>query len=94
MQFAGHSRAEVYSWTERTLVRFQYAELGKRDKGLVRQYIARMTGLSRAQMTRLIASYRASGRVKTASYPRRKFPSAIPKPTWNCWPLWTGVMEI
>jgi len=79
LRFAGQSRGEVYSWTERTLVRFQYAGLGKRDKGLVRQYIARMTGLSRAQMTRLIASYRASGRVKAASYQRRKFPARYTK---------------
>ncbi len=32
-----------------------------------------MTGLSRAQVTRLIASYTASGRVKAAGYQRRKF---------------------
>jgi hypothetical protein len=75
VRFAGQSRAEVYGWTERTLVRFRYAGLGKRDRGLVRRYIARMTGLSRAQVTRLIASYTASGRVKAASYQRRKFPA-------------------
>jgi hypothetical protein len=31
--------------------------------GLVRRYIEKMTGLSRAQVTRLIARYSASGRV-------------------------------
>ena len=46
---------------ERTLVRHQYAGLSRADKGLVRQYVARMTGLSRAQVTRLIASYAANG---------------------------------
>jgi hypothetical protein len=79
MRFAGQSRAAVYGWTERTLVRFGYAGLGKRDKGLVRRYIARMTGLSRAQMTRLIARYTKSGRVKAASYQRRKFPARYTK---------------
>jgi len=78
-RFAGQSRAEVYAWTERTLVRFQYAGLGKRDKGLVRRYIARLTSLSRAQMTRLIASYTKSGRVKAASYQRRKFATRYTK---------------
>jgi len=73
VRFAGQSRAEVYGWTERTLVRFAYASLGRREKGLVRRYIARMTGLSRAQVTRLIAGYAASGQVKAASYQRRKF---------------------
>jgi hypothetical protein len=75
MRFAGQSRADVYNWTEQTLVRFWYAELGKRDKGLMRRYIARITGLSRAQVTRLIASYTTSGRVKAAAYQRRRFPA-------------------
>jgi len=73
VRFAGQRRAEVYGWTERTLVRFEYAGLGRRDKGLVRRYVARMTGLSRAQVTRLIASYTASGQVKATAYQRRKF---------------------
>jgi hypothetical protein len=79
VRFAGQSRTEVYGWTERTLARFGYAGLGKRDKGLVRRYIGRMTGLSRAQVTRLIASYTKSGRVKAASYQRRKFPAHYTK---------------
>lgn len=79
VRFAGQSRGEVYGWTERTLVRFGYTELSKRDKGLVRSYIARMTGLSRAQVTRLIAGYAGSGRVKAASYQRRKFPARYTK---------------
>jgi hypothetical protein len=79
MRFAGQSRAEVYGWTEQTRVRFAYAGLGKRDKGLVRRYMARMTGLSRAQVARVIASYTQSGRVKAASYERRKFPARYTK---------------
>jgi hypothetical protein len=34
-----------------------------------------MTGLSRAQVTRLIATYRKTGRVKAALYQRRRFPT-------------------
>jgi hypothetical protein len=92
VRFAGQSRAEIYGWTERTLLRFEYAGLGKRDKGLVLRYIARMTGLSRAQVTRLIASYTASGRVKAASYQRRKFPAPYTKADVELLPAWTGVM--
>jgi hypothetical protein len=73
VRFAGRRRAEVYEWTERTLVRHQYACLSRPEKGLVRQYISRMTGLSRAQVTRLIGRYTAHGRVKAALYQRRKF---------------------
>jgi hypothetical protein len=79
VRFAGQGRREIYDWTERTLVRFAYAELGKPEKGLVRRYIARLTGLSRAQVTRLITSYTASGRVKAALYQRRKFPTRYTK---------------
>lgn len=73
VRFAGQCRAEIYAWTERTLIRHQYACLNRREKGLLRQYVARMTGLSRAQVTRLIASYADTGHVKAVPYQRRKF---------------------
>lgn len=73
VRFAGERREEVYGWVEQTLVRHQYASLKRPGKGLVRSYIARMTGLSRAQATRLIMAYRETGRVKAAAYQRTKF---------------------
>jgi hypothetical protein len=79
MRFAGQHRDEVYAWTERTLVRQQYSGLNRPEKGLVRRYIARMTGLSRAQVTRLIAGYAGSGRVKAAQYQRTKFATRYTK---------------
>jgi hypothetical protein len=44
MRFAGQQRDEVYAWTERTPVQHRYAGLNRPEKGLVRRYIARMTG--------------------------------------------------
>ena len=73
VQFKGEGREAVYGWVEKTLVRHQYASLGKAGKGLVRRYIARMTGLSRAQLTRLISGYGKTGRVKAKAYQRKKF---------------------
>jgi hypothetical protein len=73
VRFAGQERAEVYGWIERTLVRHQYTSLGRADKGVVRQYIGRMTGRSRAQVTRLIAGHRETGHVTAAVYQRTKF---------------------
>jgi transposase InsO family protein len=73
VRFAGMRRAEVYAWVEGTLVRHEYASSGRADKGLVRQYIGRMTGLSRAQVTRLITGHRNTGRVKAVEYQRTKF---------------------
>jgi hypothetical protein len=79
LRFAGQRREEVYGWTERTLVRHQYPALNRMEKGLVRLYVARMTGLSRAQVTRLIAGYTDTGRVKAAIYQRKKFASRYTK---------------
>ena len=73
VRFAGQRREEVYAWTERTLLRHEYAGLVRAEKGVVREYVAHMTGLSRAQVTRLIASYAESGHIKAATYQRRKF---------------------
>src|SRR6202021_2964253 len=73
VRFAGQRREEVSAWVEKTLVRQQYTSLDKPDKGLVRRYISRMTGLSRAQVTRLIALQRCTGRVKAVVYQRTKF---------------------
>jgi transposase InsO family protein len=73
VRFAGQRRQEVYGWVEQTLVRQQYASLNRSGKGLVRCYIARMTGLSRAQVTRLITAYRKTGRVQEVAYQRTQF---------------------
>jgi hypothetical protein len=40
----------------------------------VRRYIAKLTGLSRAQRMRSIARYTATGRVQATAYRRRRFP--------------------
>jgi hypothetical protein len=79
VRFAGQKRDEVYAWTERTLQQHQYAGLSKQEKGLLRRYVARMTGLSRAQVTRLISGYAETGRVKAAPYQRTKFATRYTK---------------
>jgi len=63
IRFESENRQQLYSWVERVLIEQQYRQQGKAARGLLRRYIAKMTGLSRAQLTRLIARYTASGRV-------------------------------
>lgn len=58
---------------ERTLVEQEYGGLRRESKGLVRRYLAKMTGLSRAQVTRLVGQYRQCGRVKAKMYRRHRF---------------------
>ncbi len=79
VEFAAQGRAEVYGWVERKLVRHEYARRGKADKGLLRRYVEKMTGLSRAQVTRLIASYTATGRVMVTEYKRHRFAARYTK---------------
>ena len=74
IRFAGEGRQQVYGWVERVLVQQQYAHQGKAARGLVRRYIEKMSGLSRAQVTRLIARYSATGQVRPTVYRRRRFP--------------------
>ncbi len=73
--FEAKNRKEMYTWMERTLVGQQYHILGKEDKGLLRSYLGKMTGLSRAQVTRLIGQYLDQGSVEERQYNRRRFPS-------------------
>jgi transposase InsO family protein len=73
IRFAGVKRAQVYSWIELVLCEQEYARQGKASRGLLRRYIEKMTGMSRAQVTRLIGRYIASGRVGVRAYRRHRF---------------------
>ena len=64
VDFAVSDREGIYRLVRRTLVRLSYYRLGKPDKGLVKRYLGKVTGLSRAQLTRLIAQHRATGRIE------------------------------
>ena len=74
VRFEGRNREQIYSWVERVLIQQEYGQQGKAARGLLRRYVEKMTGLSRAQVTRLIASYTGSGRVRSTVYRRRRFP--------------------
>jgi len=73
VQFAGQKREEIYRWVEQTLREQDYQRLGRSERGLVRQYVGKMTGLSRAQVTRLIRIYSQKGAVKAHPYQRHRF---------------------
>jgi transposase InsO family protein len=75
VRFAGHGRAEVYAWIGKTLAEQDYGRQSREAKGLLRTYVLKMTGLSRAQVTRLIGRHTRSGEVKEAVYRRRRFPT-------------------
>jgi transposase InsO family protein len=74
IRFEGENREQVYHWIEQVLRQQHYAQAGRKARGLVRRYLEKMTGLSRAQVTRLIARYGASGEVQASAYRRHRFP--------------------
>ena len=71
-------KAERYPFIERVLKRFGYASQGRVGKGVLLRYLARLTGLSRQQVTRLVRQYRQEGTLSTRHGPpqhgfRRRF---------------------
>lgn len=73
--FEAKDRKELYGWVNRMLREQGYDRLQRQSRGLVRRYVAKMTGLSRAQVTRLIGRYREGEEVKVRAYRRHRFPS-------------------
>ena len=56
-------KSERYAFIGRTLVRYGYETLGRREKGIVLRFLERMTGLSRQQVTRHVLRFRETGEV-------------------------------
>ena len=60
-----HDRAAAYAFIERALVRFKYHfGLSRAGKGLVREFLAKVTGYSDSQLSRLIAQQRRTGHIR------------------------------
>ena len=58
------SRAEAYDHIRAVLRRFPYDRLNRADRGVIRAYLRKSTGFSRAQLTRLIAQHRDTGQLR------------------------------
>lgn len=62
--FAAPDRQSAYGFIEEQLRRFAYLRQGRAERGLLQRYLQKVTGLSRAQMTRLIGQFRTDGRIR------------------------------
>jgi hypothetical protein len=78
VEFRGLTVEEKYGWIERVLVRFRYQRLERAEKGVIRRYIEKVSGYSRAQVSRLIREYKRRGRLKRTQYMRHRFPRRYP----------------
>lgn len=76
VDFQFTERASAYAFIRRTLEQFRYLARKKAEKGDIKAYLAKMTGFSRAQLTRLIRQYRDSGTIRDrrSDGPARPFP--------------------
>jgi hypothetical protein len=74
INFEGENREEIYRWVNETLRHHRYEELGRTSRGVMRRYIEKMTGMSRAQTTRFITQYLGGEEIKPRQYRRRRFP--------------------
>lgn len=75
LDFEGVSILERYKWIESILVRFTYQRLNRDEKGVIRQYLEKVSGYSRAQVCRLIRQFKQDGRVRKAGCKRHRFPT-------------------
>jgi len=71
--FQARDRAEAYEFVNQTLRQVRYEQLKRSGCGLVRRYVAKVTGLSRAQTTRLLSRYVKGEEVKPKLYRRNRF---------------------
>ena len=74
IEFTGTDRTGIYKWVELLLVNQEFASQSKKQRGAIRRYACKVTGLSLPQMTRLIRSYVQTGAVELKPSQRRRFP--------------------
>jgi len=74
VEFRGLTAQEKYCWIEEVLIRFRYHRLKRAERGVIRRYVGKVTGYSRSQVSRLIAEYKRTGRLRKTQYRRHRFP--------------------
>ncbi len=73
--FKGSSRVQRYAWIEAVLKRLHYFKLKRGEKGLINAYLRRLSGISRAQITRLIGRFLKDGAIRPSRARRNRFPA-------------------
>jgi hypothetical protein len=98
LDFKVPARDKAYEWIENTLRQLGYKPLGKAEKCLVRDFLIKVSGFPRAQVTCLIHPFRQTGPGSgiTGANPPMPFPGTTRRPisvSWlNTWTLSTRVI--
>jgi hypothetical protein len=74
VKFELEGKDAVYGFLERVLRHQHYGQWGKRERGVIRAYLVKLSGLSRSQTTRLIARWSATRQVRVLPACRPNFP--------------------
>jgi transposase InsO family protein len=61
--FTTQRHQDRYQWVAQSLKQFGYARLRRAERGLILRFLGKVTGYSRAQITRLISQWRLRGRL-------------------------------
>lgn len=75
LRFEAEDRPALYGLIERVLKNQRYSKLKKSERGVVRRFLLRVSGLSRAQTARLIGRWLADRQVRPKEPVRRCFPT-------------------
>ena len=73
IEFKSVSKKEKYQWIDNVLTKFKYFSLKKKDRVVLRRYMMRMTGMSKSQLTRVVAKKKRTGKVFFYSTSRHRF---------------------
>ena len=82
--FRVQGREQIYRFVERILAAQHYRRLGRRQKGIVRRFLARLSGLSRAQLTRLMGQWLRHRRIEARNPVGAAFRAATHPRTLPC----------
>ena len=73
-RFSKTDRDEAYEWIGKTLGKFRYFSETKKHRGIIKAYLATVSGYSNAQIDRLVACKRTTGRVCLKERTQPTFP--------------------
>ena len=68
------NKQRMYEWVGKTLSRFRYWSISKREKSIVLSYLETLTKRSRAQLKRLVQRKKKTGRLFVITEGRHSFP--------------------
>src|SRR2546430_13925026 len=74
VRFSIEGREAFYNLVSRMLKQHGFARLSREHKGIVRRFLVKVTGRSRAQITRLIGQWMQTRSIQAKRSARRRFP--------------------